>query len=92
MNNLADKRVIENALEREFVEPENVYQEERLNILSHLIADGILDIKLANMKTENPNAMFHVKIGVIYDVNANYVAFTGSMNDSENAFFENEDL
>ena len=87
-----DRRsVIENALEREFVEPENVYQEERLNILSHLIADGILDIKVANMKTENPNAMFHVKIGVIYDVNANYVAFTGSMNDSENAFFENED-
>ena len=86
-----EREVIENALERDFTPPKDYFEEERLNILSHLIADGILDIKIAYVKSDSPNSLYHVKMGVIYDENANYVAFNGSMNDSENAFYENEE-
>lgn len=86
-----EREVIENALERDFIPPKDYFEEERLNILSHLIADGILDIKIAYVKSDSPNSLYHVKMGVIYDENANYVAFNGSMNDSENAFYENEE-
>lgn len=86
-----EREVIENALERNFTPPKDYFEEERLNILSHLIADGILDIKIAYVKSDSPNSLYHVKMGVIYDENANYVAFNGSMNDSKNAFYENEE-
>lgn len=85
------REVVEKAVEREFTEPENKFEEERFNILSHLIENNILDIKIATMKSNDPKAMFHVKVGIIYDENSNYVAFTGSMNDSRNAFYNNEE-
>lgn len=85
------RKIVENAIEREFKEPTNKFEEERFNILSHLIENKILDIKIATMTSKNPQAMFHVKVGIIYDENANYVAFTGSMNDSQNAFYNNEE-
>lgn len=84
-----EREIIEESLKREFYEPKNSFESERLNILSHLISDGILDIKIATLKTLNPNSMFHVKLGVLIDENNNYIAFNGSMNDSENAFYGN---
>ena len=51
------RQIIENALEREFVEAKNKFEEERFNMLSHLIEKGILDIKIATMKSDNPNAI-----------------------------------
>ncbi len=85
------RQIIENALERDFEEAKNEFEEERFNILSHLIEQGILDIKIAVMKSNNPNAMFHVKLGIIKDEASNFIAFTGSMNESRNAFYENEE-
>lgn len=85
------RQIIENALEREFVEAKNKFEEERFNMLSHLIEKGILDIKIATMKSDNPNAMFHAKLGIIKDEVSNFIAFTGSMNESHNAFYENEE-
>lgn len=85
------RQIIENALEREFVEAKNKFEEERFNMLSHLIEKGILDIKIATMKSDNPNAMFHAKLGIIKDEASNFIAFTGSMNESHNAFYENEE-
>lgn len=85
-----DKReVIENAINKEFEEPKDEFEEERLNILSHLISDEILDIKIATMRTGNAQSLFHVKLGIIIDDNNNFVAFNGSMNDSYNAFYGN---
>lgn len=85
------KDIISNVLERDFEEPKDCFEKERLNILSHLIADGILDIKIAFVKSQNPNSLFHVKMGVIYDENSNFVAYNGSMNDSKTAFYDNEE-
>ena len=83
------RKIIEEAINREFKAPEDEFEQERLNILSHLIADGVMDIKIATMKTESSQSMFHIKLGIIVDENSNFVAFNGSMNDSVNAFYGN---
>ncbi|MGN1399301.1 MAG: DEAD/DEAH box helicase family protein [Erysipelotrichaceae bacterium] len=83
------RKIIENAINREFVEPKDEFEAERLNILSHLISEGIMDIKIASMKSSNEHSMFHAKIGIIGDANGNYVVFNGSMNESSNAFYGN---
>lgn len=85
------KEIISNSLEKSFVAPRNSFEKERLNILSHLISDGILDVKIAYVNSPNPNSLFHVKMGVVYDENSNFIAYNGSMNDSETAFYDNEE-
>lgn len=85
------RKIIEEAINNSFEEPKNEFEEERFNILSYLIENNILDIKIAVMKSTNPNALFHVKVGIIKDKNSNFVAFTGSMNESANGFYGNEE-
>lgn len=86
------RKIIEEAINREFIEPDDEFAKERLNILSHLIANGIMDIKIATMKYSNDEqTMFHIKLGILVDENNNFVAFSGSMNDSMNAFYGNDE-
>ena len=54
-----------------------------------MVADGILDVKIAFLTTKNEIAMYHEKMGLITDSDGNTVAFSGSMNESENAFKDN---
>ena len=78
-----DKReIIDKAIMREWKEPKNHIEEERLNFLSHMIEDGFLDIKIAFKK---PIGLYHEKIGILTDEDGNTVAFTGSLNESEQA-------
>lgn len=61
----------------------------RLNLLSNLIAAGVLEIKIAFLETDNTVGMFHEKMGLMYDNDQNIIAFSGSMNESFNAFRQN---
>ena len=73
------KSVIENALMRELKDV-------------HLIEDDILDIKVADTMNEHDQddyGMFHEKIGLFYDNEGNSIAFTGSLNESDNAYSKN---
>ncbi|MFW6008621.1 MAG: DEAD/DEAH box helicase family protein, partial [archaeon] len=81
-------KVIKDSLLRNFKDPKNYYEEERLNIVAHLIANNSLDIKIAYYE-EKGIGLYHEKIGIVYDNNNNRVAFTGSLNDSETAFTKN---
>lgn len=81
--------VIEEALLRELYAPSGAFEEARLNLLSNLIAFGRLEIKIAFLETDNVIGMFHEKVGLMYDEEDNIVAFTGSMNESSNAFSVN---
>lgn len=81
--------IIEAALLRELREPENEFEAYRLNLLSNLIATGVLEIKIAFLETNNEIGMFHEKMGLLYDANENIIAFSGSMNESANAFTRN---
>ena len=84
-----DREIIKNCLDREFKEPKNASEEERLNWLAHLIANNHLEIKVAFTPPSKTSGMYHEKIGILYDENNNRVAFTGSMNETINAFHNN---
>ena len=81
--------IIKAALLRELKTPQGIFEEERLNLLSNLIAVGRLDFKIAYLEDNNAVGMFHEKLGVVYDAAGNVIAFSGSMNESANAFFNN---
>lgn len=83
------KKVIEQALLREFKEPENYFQEERLNLLAHLIEDGHLEIKVAFTPPNRSTGMYHEKVGILTDKFGDKIVFTGSLNETINAFYNN---
>lgn len=82
-----DRRAaIEDALLREFKEPDSQRKKNQLNLLANLIADRVLDIKVAFMKEDE---LYHEKIGVFYDCEGNAIAINGSNNETYNAFCKN---
>lgn len=86
------RQVVKESLLREFKEVKDEFESERLNFLCHLIEENILDIKVADRLSaydENDMGMFHEKIGLFIDENENKVAFSGSLNESDNAFVNN---
>ena len=84
-----EREIIKKCLEREIKEPKTKSEEERLNWLAHLIANNYLEIKVAFTPPSKISGMYHEKIGILYDENNNRVAFTGSMNETINAFHNN---
>lgn len=86
------RQAVEESLLREFKEVTDEFECERLNFLCHLIEENILDIKVADKISDfddNDMGMFHEKIGLFIDENENKVAFSGSLNESDNAFSKN---
>lgn len=81
--------IIENALLRELNDGTDYFETERLNLLANLIADGILDIKVALTEKNGELGMYHEKMGIISDSYGNKVAFSGSMNESATAMVLN---
>lgn len=83
------KKIIGDALMREFREPENYFQEERLNWLAYLIEEGFLEIKVAFTPPSKEMGIYHEKVGIVTDEYGNRVVFTGSLNETINAFHNN---
>ena len=77
--------IVENALLRELHSSISDFEESRLNLLANLIASNQLDIKIAF----TDSGMYHEKLGIIEDKNGDFVAFSGSLNESANAFKNN---
>ena len=84
-----EREIVQRSLCREFREPKNHSDEERLNWLATLISSGRMEIKVAFTPPQKATGMYHEKIGVLYDSDGNKVAFTGSMNETINAFHNN---
>ncbi len=84
-----EKEIVEKALLREWSEPKDYSDVERLNWLANLIACGAMDIKVAFTPQNKTTGMYHEKIGIIYDEAGNKLAFTGSLNETINAFYNN---
>ncbi len=75
--------IIERALLRSLDDiPEEPFAKERLNLLAHLIANDILDIRIAYTDDDRGMGMYHEKMGLIEDEAGNIVAFSGSMNET----------
>lgn len=84
--------IIERVLLQYITEPQNYFEEERLNLLATLIAQERLDIKIAFSLKNDKLGLYHEKLGLMYDSENNIVAFSGSMNESENAFVNNYEI
>ena len=84
-----ERKIIQDSLLREFHEPVNGSERERLNWLAWLIARGTLEIKVAFTPPQKTTGMYHEKMGLLYDEEGNKIAFTGSMNETINAFHNN---
>jgi len=86
------RNIVCQAVLREMHEAKNVFEEKRLNLLANLIADNVLDIKIAFTENGSIMGMYHEKMGIISDNEDNIVAFSGSMNESQNAFKDNYEV
>lgn len=68
---------------------------DHLNLLSWLISNGVLEIKLAiRISTTNRNiqkGIFHEKMGIFYDSLNNGVAFSGSANETIGGLVDNHE-
>ena len=84
-----ERTIVQRSLMREFYEPKSHSEEERLNWLAYLISSGRMEIKVAFTPPHKVTGMYHEKIGILYDEHSNKVAFTGSMNETINAFHNN---
>ena len=84
--------VIQRSIMNNFFEPQNLFEEERLNLLANLIAAEKLDIKIAIPKDFKKIGIYHEKMGLIYDADNNIVAFSGSINETECAFIHNYEV
>ena len=80
------EEVIEKALLRDFDTLNTDNERSKLNLLANLIADSILDIKVAFKITKTIAGIYHEKIGIVIDNDNNKVAFSGSMNETYAAF------
>ncbi len=77
------------ALALSITEPLDEFEEERLNLVATLIANGILELKLAFMEEDTYRNMYHEKIAVFQDRDGNRISYTGSANASANAYCDN---
>lgn len=81
------RKVIEQALLREL--DALPVECETLSYVASLVATGKLDIKIAFLSSHKEIAMYYEKMGLMTDGDGNVIAFSGSMNESENAFSMN---
>lgn len=76
------REVIEKSLIRELEDAKDGFEEISLDLLTHLIANNVLDIKIAITEQNGLLGMYHEKMGIIEDKNGDKIAFSGSMNES----------
>lgn len=83
--------VIRTALIRELKTLDELTELEanRLNLLADLIASGVLDIRIAFAESKTGLGIYHEKVGIVSDESGDSIAFSGSMNESQNAMKEN---
>jgi hypothetical protein len=73
--------VLRRALERNLDDLERALEQETLSTLAWLVADGILDFKLALPRNKLEHGEFHDKFGIFTDAAGNQISFNGSYND-----------
>lgn len=83
------KQILSEKLEKDFVEPTELDDKDRLNLLSQLISLGLLEIKIAVINNDKGIGIFHEKVGVMFDDSGNTIAFSGSSNDTYSGFNAN---
>ena len=81
--------ILSKALSKSLTEPVNEFDEERLNMVANLVAQGVMDFRIAFMENDTGFNIYHEKIALFEDAEGNRIGFTGSNNESENGIDEN---
>jgi len=81
----ARDEVVKNSILSSLEEPKSEFERSSLNLLANLIADNVLDIKIAFTENGHSYGMYHEKMGIITDTENNHIAFSGSLNETFNA-------
>lgn len=61
-------------------------KEDRFKMLAYMISTGLLEIKIVALENNNDKAMYHEKVGIMEDLEGNTIAFSGSANETYNAY------
>ena len=69
-------------LQAQLAEMTETLERDTLSALAWMVADGILDFKLAVPRAKLDRGDFHDKFGIFTDADGNQVSFNGSYNDS----------
>ena len=77
-----DNPVIKAVIGRNIIDLKESLQEETLNTLAWLVADGVLTFLIAILRDRTSGGDYHDKVGLFVDRNGDKVAFHGSFNDS----------
>ena len=75
--------ILRQVLEQNVDDLEKTLKQDTLSALAWLIADGILEFKLALPRNKLAGGEFHDKFGVFHDDEGNRISFNGSYNESE---------
>ena len=75
--------ILRRVIERNIADLEQTLEHETLSALAWLVADGILNFKLALPRNKLAGGEFHDKFGIFTDREHNQVSFNGSYNESE---------
>lgn len=70
---------------------EGAAKSEPLRVLAWMIADGVLDMRIA-IPTAKLSGDFHIKVGIFEDSQGDYIAFNGSPNETVGGFQNFEKL
>lgn len=82
----AREKIISDAFSRDFISSLVDFDDEKLILLTTLIARGTLDIKIAVTETIG---FYHDKLGILEDKDGNTIVFYGSANSSINGYKNN---
>lgn len=74
--------VLHRALERNITDLSELLEKDTMAGLAWMVADGILDFRLALPRNKLERGDFHDKFGIFTDAAGNQVSFNGSYNDS----------
>lgn len=85
------ENIIGNSFSKEFQEELDKMDNHYLKMLAELIAKEYIDIKLAVSRNENCNkiGIYHDKLGILEDLDGNYIVFYGSANSTKNGYQDN---
>lgn len=61
---------------------------DRLKLLAYLLDEGFLEIKIV-VSQNSPMSLFHQKVGVMEDENGDVISFSGSINETAQAWLNN---
>ena len=70
--------------------PDDVLKD-RLGLLTWMVANEVLEIKIGFCRRDSKLTLIHDKVGIFYDADENFLSFSGSNNETSNAMYNNSE-